>query len=129
MWTEKLALSSGRLSAGVGVREVNVSSGRLIGERWILRCVVNVISLNTFKEHTEAAPDDCRLPAWETVGKAYSRLPRVVLVLNDSTREAIDAGRANAIEVERLAIKLRERRWVERAVRVQRKGERSVVVV
>ena len=88
-------------SAGVGVGKINIGGGRLVRKGWILRSVVNVVALNTFKEHSKTTPDYCRLLSGETVSKAYSRLPGVVLVVDHSTREAIDASFADAIEIER----------------------------
>src|SRR5258708_39528811 len=76
--------------AGVGVGKVNVGGGRLVCKGWILCSVVNVVALNTFKEHSKTASDYCRFLSGETAGKAYSRLPSVVVVLYHSTRKSGD---------------------------------------
>ena len=109
----------------MGVGKINISSGRLVRKGWILRGVVNIVALNPFKEHSKTAPDYGRLLCREIIGKAYSRLPGVVLVLDYSTREAIDAGQADAIEIEGLTIELRERCRVQGAAAVWIEGIRQ----
>src|SRR5437867_1065189 len=111
--------------AGVGVGKINVCSGRLVCKGWILCGVVNVVALNTFKEHSKTTSDYCRFLPAKTVGEAYSRLPSVVLVVHHSTGEAIDAGLADAIEIERRTIELRERCRVQGAAAVCIEGVRQ----
>src|SRR6202043_1389130 len=44
------------LDAGVGVGEVNVIGGRLIGKGWVQGGVVHVVALDALKEHTKSSP-------------------------------------------------------------------------
>ena len=72
--------------------------------------------MDTFEEHSKTGPDYCRLLSGEIICETYSWLPGVVLVLNDSAGEAIDAGQTDAVEIERRAIELREGSRVEGTV-------------
>ena len=115
MWVNKREKWSDRC-----VGKINIGGGRLVREGWILCRVVNVVALDTFKEHSKTTPDYRGFLSGETVGEAHTWLPSVVLVVHHSTRESIDAGLADAIEIEWRAIELRERRGVEGTVRIER---------
>src|SRR5258708_13077728 len=61
--------------AGVGVGKVNVGGGRLVCKGWILCSVVNVVALNTFKEHSKTASAYCPFLSLTTASTPHSRPP------------------------------------------------------
>ena len=75
----------------------------LIGERRIQGRVVDIVALDALKEHSKAAANHSLSISREIVGKANSRLPSVVLVLNVATREPTNSSFPDAIEIELLA--------------------------
>jgi hypothetical protein len=68
--------------AGIRVGEVNVGGGGYVRKGWIQGSVIYIVALNPLKEHSKAAPDNRLSISGEIVGKADSRLPGVVFVLD-----------------------------------------------
>ncbi len=116
--------------AGVGVGEVDVVGGGLVGKRWIQGGVVDIVALDALIEHAEPAAENRLSVAEEVVGKAYSRLESVVIVLDVSAGEAIDAGFLDAVEIKRArgSRESRERTGFQRAGRGDRIAQRGEIV-
>jgi hypothetical protein len=87
-----------------GIGEVYVRRRGLVGERWIGVCPVDVVALHALIESSEAAAEHGFAVAKQVVGEADTRLPRLVVVLDDAAREAAHARKLNAIHVERGAV-------------------------
>ena len=100
---EGLGGCGSRQRAGVRVREVDVGGRRLVSERRVKGCVVNIVALDTLEEHAIATANDSFAVAADVIGKPDARLPRLVVILHVAARESVHTRLADSVEIKGLA--------------------------